>query len=388
LLQSDILIIGGGAAGLTTAGALKQIGLESVILDKDDRIGGTWTRRHTRLHLHSVRRHSGLAHYSIPKSLPKYIPKDMFAKYLHDYARHFDLKWMGNCPVSKVRKVAGGEWTVESEQEIWRGKVVIIATGHYGSPFVPEWPGKNEFKGRLMHSIDYVTGRDFAGMRVLVVGAGNSGSEIACDLAEQGAVFVANSIRTPPPVVPRDALGTPVQVFGIAMSPLPPQVADRIGNFIARMVIGDLSRYGLKPAAWQPFTRHRIPIIDVGWVKELKQGRITIRPNVARFTPAGVVYDDVDYDDGREEAFDVVIAATGFKTGLPQLLDVQDVLDERGYPKYPSGQPTSQPGLFFMGYTESVRGHLFEANRDSRRLAPIIARYLDATKSLDADSRG
>ena len=369
--ESDILIIGGGAAGLTTAGALKQIGLDSAILDKDDRIGGTWTHRYARLHLHTVRDYSGLAHYPIPQSFPKYISKDMFAQYLQDYARHFDLKWIGNCPVSKVRQANGGEWSVESGQRVWRSKVVVVATGHHGSPVIADWPGLNDYAGRLMHSIDYQTGRDFAGQRVLVIGSGNSGTEIACDLAEQGAAFVANTIRTPPPVVPRDAFGAPVQLFGIALTPLPPKVADRIGRFIARLVMGDLRRYGVRPAAWQPFTRHRIPIIDVGWVKELKRGRIHTRPNIVRFTSAGVVY-----DDGREEAFDAVIAATGFKTGLPELLDMPDVLDERGYPRYLSGQPTAHPGFYFMGYTESVRGHLFEANRDSRRLARNVARYL------------
>jgi cation diffusion facilitator CzcD-associated flavoprotein CzcO len=368
--EANIVIVGGGAAGLTTAGALKKIGLDSAILDKDDRIGGTWTRRYQRLHLHSVRDYSGLAHDPIPRSLPKYIPKDMFVRYLQDYAGHFDLKWIGNCPVSKVRRADGG-WQIESGQGTWHSRVVVIAAGHYGAPVVADWPGMNDYAGRLMHSVDYQTGRDFAGQRVLVIGSGNSGSEIAADLAEQGAAFVANSIRTPPPVVPRDAFGTPVQLFGIVMTPLPPQIADRIGSFIARLVMGDLSRYGVKPAAWQPFTRHRIPIIDVGWVKELKRGRIHICPNIARFTATGVVY-----DDGREEAFDVVIAATGFKTGLPDLLEMPDVLDERGYPRYPSGRPTAQPGLYFMGYTESVRGHLFEANRDSVRLAKIIADYL------------
>jgi putative flavoprotein involved in K+ transport len=71
-----------------------------------------------------------------------------------------------------------------------------------------------------------------------------------------------------------------------------------------------------------------------------------------------------------------VIAATGFNTGLDQLLDAPDLVDERGEPRYPSGQPTAQPGLYFIGYTHSLRGHLFEANRDSRRLAKIVAAYL------------
>ena len=246
--EAEVVIVGGGAAGLMTAGALKKKGVEAVILDKDDRVGGTWARRYQRLHLHTVRAFSGLAHYPIPRHYPKYIPKDMFAQYLQDYAGHFDLEFVGRCPVHKARE-NDGVWIVESAQGTWRCRVVVIATGHYGTPHLPDWPGMHEYTGSLMRSAEYATGRKYAGKRMLVVGSGNSGSEIAADLAEQGAAFVANSIRTPPPVVPRDVLGTPVQVFGIVMSPLPPRLADRLGHVIARLAMGDLSRYNLKPAA-------------------------------------------------------------------------------------------------------------------------------------------
>ncbi len=365
--ESDIVIVGGGAAGLTTAGALKHVGLDAIVLDQDDQIGGTWARRYSRLHLHSVRQCSGLAHYPIPRSFPKYVPKDQFVQYLRSYAQHFQVNWIGNCPASKVKRGASGDWIVESRQGAWRCRVAVIATGHFGAPFIPEWPTRAEYRGQFMHSIDYRTGRNFAGQRALVIGSGNSGTEIACDLAEQGAAYVANSIRTAPPVVPRDYLGTPVQVFGILLSPLPARLADWLGTIIARLAIGDLRQFGARPAAWRPFSAHRIPIIDVGWVKELKRGRITLKPDITRFTATGVVYEDRTAED-----FDVVIAATGFNTRLDQLIEVPGLIDERGYPKYRSGQPTSEPGLYFMGYTESVRGHLFEANRDSRRLARLI----------------
>jgi putative flavoprotein involved in K+ transport len=206
---------------------------------------------------------------------------------------------------------------------------------------------------------------------VLVIGIGNSGAEIATDLAEQGASFVAISIRTPPPIVPRDLLGTPVQVFGILMSRFHPRLADWIGSTLARIALGDLTRYGLKPPAWLPFTAKRIPIIDVGFIKEVKNGRVKVRPNIARFTRTGVTY-----KDGQEEAFDVVVAATGFTTGLDQSLEVPGVLDAKGFPRYPQGQPTAQSGFFFMGYVESHRGHLYEANLASRRLAKIVEKYL------------
>jgi putative flavoprotein involved in K+ transport len=373
--EHKIIIVGGGAAGLTTAGALKYLGLDSIILDKDTEVGGTWARRYARLHLHSVRAYSGLAHFPLPRTWPKWVPKDQFVQYLKAYVAHFHLNWIGDTIVRRVCRSDDGSWLIETNHEMWRGKIVVIAAGHYGTPVIPDWPGRNAYTGQLLHSIDYRTGQLFSGKRVLVVGSGNSGTEIACDLAEQGAAFVANSIRTPPPVAPREFLGTPVQVFGIVMSALPASIADVIGAVISRIAMGELSPYGVRPAAWQPFSASKVPIIDVGWVKEVKKGHVQLRPGVTRLTSTGVIY-----DDGQAEDFEVIVAATGFKTGLPDLIDVPGLLDERGYPRYPSGQPTRVRGFYFMGYTESVRGHLYEANRDSRRLAKIIQHELQSRR--------
>jgi indole-3-pyruvate monooxygenase len=128
----------------------------------------------------------------------------------------------------------------------------------------------------------------------------------------------------------------------------------------------------LGPTTRFPYTHHQVPCIDVGFVRELKAGRIAVRPNVTAFTADGVVY-----ADGREESFDTVITATGFRTALPALLELPAALDEQGIPRAPSGRATGYPGLYFMGYFASVRGHLFETNLASRALAARIARFLE-----------
>lgn len=362
----NVVVVGGGTAGLSIAGALKHDGIDSIILDAHADVGDVWRNRYDRLHLHTMRTFSGLAYFPIARTNPRYLSRDQFVQYLQDYAHHFNLQFIQECSVSRIRPDEG-HWLIESNRGTWRANVVIVATGQYSVPSMPNYEGRNEYHGQLLHSEQYKSGRAFEGKRALVIGSGNSGTEIAVDLVEQGAAFVANSIRTPPPVVPREFLGTPVQLFGIAMSPLPARIADRLGAFIARRATGDLTKFGVRPAVWQPFTAHKVPIIDVGWLPAVQARRIHLREDIARLTSSGVVY-----QNGTAEGFDVIVSATGFTTGLPALVDAPGLIDARGYPCYRSGFPTNQRGLYFMGYTESTRGHLFEANRDSKRLAKRI----------------
>lgn len=369
--DTDIVIVGGGAAGLSAAGALRQRGLDPIVLDKLARVGDVWARRYDRLRLHTV--YSSLAHYPLPRNYPKYPSKDEYAAYLRAYARHFKLKIVAGCPAEQVRMEPGARpaWRVESACGTWRCRAVVIAVGQYGTPLIPSWPGRSEYRGQLAHSADYRAGRLYAGKRVLVVGAGNSGAEIATDLAEQGAAFVAISVRTPPPIVARDPFGMPIQRSSLVLGLLPPKLADRLAQMIARLVVGDLTRYGMPQPAWWPYAESSVPVIDVGFVRALKRGQIHVRPAVERLSSTGAVF-----AGGQAEPFDAIIAATGFHTGLDQLLDLPGALDSRGEPAFPSGQPTAFPGLYFIGYTHSLRGHLFEANRDSRRLAKLISGYL------------
>jgi len=380
LPESTVVIVGAGAAGLSAAGALKRRGIDVVVLEQDARLGGTWARRYDRLHLHTVRGFSGLAHFSIPARFPRYLSRDDVVAYLEAYARQFDLRVVNGARVTAVQAEPGsapGAWTTRIEEHAssvertWRSRVVVIATGQYREPVVPPWPGRTSFRGRLMHSIAYANAAAFSGERVLVVGAGNSGAEIATDLGEHGAAYVALSVRTPPPIVPRDPFGMPVQRTSILLSALPAAIANRVGSITARLTIGDLTRYGMPKPKFDPYTTKRIPLIDVGFVDALKRGCVVVKPAVERLTETGAVF-----ADGTSEPFDAIIAATGFTTGLASIIDRTDVLDDLGEPLAKSGEPTARPGLYFVGFTHSLRGHLFEANRASRRLARNVEGYL------------
>ena len=369
---ASVVIVGAGASGLSAGGALKQRGIDAVLLDKDDRIGGTWARRYDRLHLHTVRFFSGLAHFPIPRRFPRYLARDQYVEYLNDYARHFDLKVVTGCTVSRIsRQPSSGKWMLETSNGDWLCDVVVIASGQYSHPIPPTWPGHENFRGTLLHSSDYTSPTPFAGKRVLVVGAGNSGTEIAADLAEHGAASVALAIRTTPPILPRDPFGMPLQRTGIMLSFLPTFVADFFAAMTAKLTVGDLTRHGMQRPAWKPYATKRVPVIDVGFLEALKRRKVTVRPAVERLTADSVVF-----ADGTTEQFDAIIAATGYRTGLERLLSDSDLLDQSSEPVATSGEPASRPGIFFIGFLHSLRGHLFESSLASRRLARHVDEYL------------
>jgi len=375
--KTPVLIIGGGAAGLSTAASLAKHGIRSTVIDRNDQIGDSWTRRYKSLRLHTIRRYSGLAHYPIPGDRPRYLSKDEYAAYLKEYAKVFELDVSLGELVNAVQQSSGNtgamEWEVVTNRGTRRAGTVVIATGHYAEPFMPTWEGVKRFSGVLLHSAEYIEASAFSGQNVLVIGLGNSGAEIAAELAARGAASVSVSVRSVPPIVTREMFKIiPVQLFGIALTPVEmPRVLDCIGTALRRISIGDLTVYGLGQAEWGPFTARKPAVIDAGFVKQLKQGRVAIRPEIARFDETGVIY-----ADGKRDALDVVISATGFRTGLDRILRVPGIVDGTGQHCLRSGGPASAPGLYFVGFDETIRGHLFEINRESKQIAVEIKRYL------------
>src|SRR3954468_5876074 len=194
--EASVVIVGGGASGLSAAGALKQQGIDAVVLEQDPQIGGTWARRYDRLHLHTVRGFSGLAPFGIPRRSPSYLSRDECVASLQEYAEHFALQVMTACEVSRIEREADGlHWsTSTTDGTTWRSRAVVIASGQYRVPITPRWPGADVFRGELSHSVDYRRPSAYAGKRVLVVGAGNSGAEIATDVADNGAPYTALSM--------------------------------------------------------------------------------------------------------------------------------------------------------------------------------------------------
>ncbi len=369
MTQQHTIIIGAGAAGLATAVCLQKKGLDSLILEQAAQVGVTWRNHYDRLHLHTDKRGSQLPHLPMPKASPRYISRDQFVTYLEQYVAHFQLNIQFNEAVVAVEQ-RGDSWLVKTESGEYEAKNVVVATGYTRRPFTPSWPNQENYQGQISHSASYQNGQPYAGKNVLVVGFGNSAAEIAMDLCENGAA-VAMSVRGRVNVIPRDLLGIPILTIGIWMSIFPPRLADALSAPIVRLAVGDITRYGLQKAAVGPITQiveeGNVPLLDIGTMKLIKQGRIQIHTAIERFTTDGVVF-----TNGNEAQYDAIICGTGYRPKANEFLGTMGVLDEEGTP-LTTGQPSSANGLYFCGFYISPTGMIREAGIEAKRISEAIA---------------
>jgi indole-3-pyruvate monooxygenase len=369
--QIDVVVIGAGPAGLAVGACLRRVGVDFVILEREATVGATWRRHYDRLHLHTDRAHSSLPFLPLPRDYPRYPSRDQVVAYLEAYARAFELAPRCGEEVSGARP-SGGGWEVETPRARYRARAVVVATGAFAVPVRPRWPGLDDFRGPVVHSAEYRNGERFRGARVLVVGLGNSGGEIAIDLVEHGARPTL-AARGPVNLLPRDLLGLPILTWAIALSRLPPALADALARPLLWLAVGDPSRYGLRRPEHGPMQqirdRARIPLIDVGTLPLIRAGRIAVRPGVARFTPEGV-----EFEGGGVEAFDAAVLATGFGHGLERFIEgAERILGPEGRPAA-SGRETALPGLYLCGFHVAPTGMLREISLEARRIADALAR--------------
>jgi cation diffusion facilitator CzcD-associated flavoprotein CzcO len=376
-IHTDTVIIGAGPAGLAVGACLQLARVPYIILEQNNRVGSTWHQHYDRLCLHTDKAHSELPYLRFPKQCARYPSRLDLINYLDTYTSHFQLKPKFGQQVISARYV-GQCWEIRTQDRVYYASNLVVATGYTREPNVPDWEGQDLFEGPTIHSSQYRNGKPFTGQKVLVIGFGNSGGEIALDLWEHGAQ-PSIAVRSGVNVIPRDLFGIPILSIGIVQRKLPLRLADAINGPILRAVFGDLSKYGLRklphgPAAQIQYAS-RIPLIDIGTTKVIKRGRITVYCGVERFTEDGIVF-----SDGRQVNFDAVILATGFRPRVNKFLQGNSaVYDEEGKP-CSSGHEMAIPGLFFCGYYVPPTGMLREIGMEAKRISAAIARKQRVTR--------
>ncbi|HEX6834334.1 MAG TPA: NAD(P)/FAD-dependent oxidoreductase, partial [Rudaea sp.] len=352
--RRSAIVIGAGPAGLSVAACLQREGIEAIVLEQAQRVGDAWHRHYERLHLHTSKGLSALPFAAFPRAAPRYPSRAEVVDYLDAYARRFAIAPRFGQRVIAARPIDGG-WRVATDEAEYESPTLIIATGLCRTPYEPRWPGRDGYRGTVVHSAAYRNGAAFAGKDVLVVGIGNSGAEIALDLHEHGA-RASIAVRGPVNVVPRELFGIPILAFGIAQNALPARWADTLNRPLMRMVVGDLAPYGLQTPATGPVTQlreaARVPLIDVGTIDAIRRGAIAVRHGISAFTENGV-----RFTDGSEGSFDAVVLATGYRARVDSFLAADGVFDENGTPRH-SGAQNAQRGLYFCGFKVSPTGML------------------------------
>jgi indole-3-pyruvate monooxygenase len=353
------VVVGAGPAGLAVSACLTRAGVSHVVFEREATVGSAWRRHYDRLHLHTSRGFSALPYHPMPRSYPRYPSRDQVVGYLEQYAESEGLRPRLGVEVRRITH-EGRSWLVDTSEGAVRCRAVVLATGVNARPVRPQWEGLSSFPGSMLHSADYRTGAPFAGLDVLVVGFGNSGGEIALDLLEHGARPVI-SVRGPVNIVPRDILGIPVLGIAIPLAKLPPGLADLLVWPLLKGYYPSYARLGLRRASSGPFRQidesGRVPLLDIGTVREIRRGRIEVRSGVVR-----IVGSSVHFHDGRTSIVVAIVFATGYEPAVVPGIDE--------LPTNASG--VHHPGLYFCGFHVSPTGMLREIAREARAIAARI----------------
>jgi len=367
LESHSVVVVGAGAAGLAVGAELRRRGVDVVALEAAERPGQSWRERYAGLRLNSIRWMSSLPREQMPRRHGNFPSAEAYAAYLERYAARHGPALRLSTRAERVERASGG-WRVVIRGGSFEAGAVVVAAGMDHTPVVPDWPGARGFAGRLLHSADVRGLAGFRGQEVLVVGAGNSATELAEKLARAGARRTWISMRRAPLILPRRVLGLSITAWAAPASALPDRPLDAGSRMIQRVCFGDLSEYGLERPARGASAQRRegyIAPVDSGFVRAVKSGAVEVVPALERFDEDAVVL-----AGGQVVRPDVVVAATGYRTGLTPLVGHLGVLgaDERPLAHGVTHPPRAR-GLHFVGYRHAMLPTLPLVGAQARSLA-------------------
>lgn len=368
--ETTTLIIGASISGLASAASLQRRQVGYLIIEKEAQVATPWRNHYNRLHLHTTRSLSTLPYKKFDCAIPRYPSRKQVVDYLESYQQQFKITPIFNTEAKSVR-VENDYWITDTNNGQFRSKYVIVATGPFGKPKAVHFKGMETFPGKILHSYQYKTGKDFKGEKVLVVGFGNSACEIAIDLYEQGAI-PSMSVRSPVNMVPRDLFGIPILKLSLLLSRLPPRVADAINAPLLRMLYGDIEKLGLQKMPYGVFEQiqkdGRIPLLDIGTIQHIRQGHIKIHRDINHIEGRMI-----HFTDGRTQDFDTIIAATGYYSDYAEIIHVDKSRFEDLKLRLNKQHHFGKDGLYFCGFCIVPTGQIREISLDAQKIGQDIA---------------
>lgn len=344
-----VVVIGGGQSGLAAGYHLRRLGIEFVILDAQAAPGGAWQHTWDSLHLFSPAQYSSLPGRLMPAQPGELYPDaGHVVDYLADYEKRYELPIQRGTWVESVHR-DGEHLRVETDSGSWRARAAISATGTWTRPFLPAVPGRREYTGRQLHTVQYRSPAEFAGQRVIVVGGGNSGAQIAADLA--GASELTWVTQRPPRYLADDIDGR--ALFDAA-------TARRQDLDAGRSDTGGVASLG--------------DIVAVPPVRAARDaGLLHAKPMFTRLTATGV-----EWADGTRAEADTVIWCTGFRPALAPFASMR-LRGARGHIATAGTRAVDEPRLHLLGYgdwTGPASATLIGVGRPARDAAREIAELL------------
>jgi cation diffusion facilitator CzcD-associated flavoprotein CzcO len=373
-------IIGAGSSGITAAKNLSESGIPCEVFEREDGIGGNWYYGHPNssvcrsTHLISSKPLTEYTDFPMPPDFPDYPSHEQVLAYFKAYTAQFNLERLitFNSEVLRVEPVRpdAQQWDVTLHDrladttELRRYRGVVICNGHNWMPKFPDYSGR--FTGEILHSSAYKTPDSLEGKRVLVVGAGNSG----CDIAAESATHARKtflSTRRGYYYMPKFFFGRPVDQVGETLLDLgvPLGIRRLIGKLTYRVAVGDLSRYGAKAPDHKLFETH--PIVNNQLPYFIAHGDVICKPDVRQLDGSRV-----SFSDGSSEEFDLIVFATGFQIVFP-FMDHHLLNWTRNHPSlYLNVFHPTYDNLFVVGLIQPDSGQWGLEDRQARAIARFI----------------